>query len=73
MKSSFSSHKKYVSQDKLGLMIYVYSNMGHWICFNNSEMKNVHLLIATWLDFYPTQIKDLTKGLTDMSDVIFGR
>lgn len=63
VKSLFSSHKKYASQDKLRLLIYVHSNMVHWICLNNSEIKHVHLPIATWLDFYLTQIKDLTEGL----------
>lgn len=71
MKSSLSSHEKYASQDKLRLMIHVHSNTMHWIWFNNSEMKNVHLPIATWLDFYPTQIKDLTRGFQICQMLLF--
>lgn len=63
--------KKYASQDILRLMINFHSNTAYWIWFNNSEIKNVHLPIATWLDFYPTRIKDLTRGLPICQMLLF--
>lgn len=56
----------------LRLMIRVHSKIAYWILFNNSEMMNVHLPNATWLDFYPTADQRFHKGLIDMADVIFG-
>lgn len=71
VKSLLSSHEKYASQDKLRLMIHVHSNTAYWIWFNNSKMKYVHLPITTWLGFYPTQIKDLTRGLQICQMLLF--
>lgn len=71
MKSSLSSHEKHASQDKVRVMIHVHSYTAHWIWFNNSEMKNAHLPIATWLGFYPKHIKDLTRGLQICQILLF--